>query len=102
MNEVMNSFNAIINDSKPTLVEFYATWCPHCKRMAPIVEGIKELYEGRANVVQIEGETVPELMDKYGITAFPGWVLFKDGQEVWHDMGEKPASELEDMINRFI
>lgn len=98
----MNRFNAIIQDSKPTLVEFYATWCPHCKRMAPIVEGLKQIYEGKANIIQLDGETVPELMQRYDIDAFPGWVLFKDGQEAWHDMGEKSADELEDMINRFL
>lgn len=98
----MSRFDAIIQDSKPTLVEFYATWCPHCKRMAPIVEGLKEIYESKANIIQLDGETVPELMQRYEIDAFPGWVLFKDGQEVWHDMGEKSADELEDMINRFL
>ncbi len=98
----MKDFNKIIQGTAPTLVEFYATWCPHCKKMAPIVEGLKEIYDGRANIIQFDGETVPELMDKYRINAYPGWVLFKEGQEVWHDMGEKSPEELEDMINRFI
>lgn len=98
----MDNFNKVINSDNPTLVEFYATWCPHCHRMAPIVEDLKILYDGRANIIQIEGEQYPELMKECGIDAFPGWALFKDGQEVWHDMGEKPASELQDMIDRFI
>lgn len=98
----MKDFNTIVNQSQPTLVEFYATWCPHCHRMAPIVDDLKALYAGRANIIQIEGEKEPELMRRCHLDSFPGWALFKDGQEVWHDMGEKPASELEDMIERFL
>lgn len=95
-------YTEAINSAPVVLVEFYATWCPHCKKMAPIVEGLKEIYSGQANIIQLDGETVPELMNEFNITAYPGWVLFKEGQEVWHDMGEKSAEELEDMIERFL
>lgn len=98
----MKNFDKTIQGSAPTLVEFYATWCPHCKKMIPVVEELKEKIKGKANIIQLDGETVPELLDKYRIDAYPGWVLFKDGQEVWHDMGEKSLEELEDMINRFL
>ena len=28
------------------MAEFYATWCPHCQRMKPVVEEFKKLMEG--------------------------------------------------------
>ncbi len=98
----MTDIKKIINGSHPTLLEFYATWCPHCQKMMPIVEDLKELYEGRANIIQIEGEAHEDLMDEYKVKSFPTWILYKDGQEVWRDSGEKPALELEDMIDRFV
>ena len=33
----------MINSNPVVLVEFYASWCPHCKRMMPVVEQVKEL-----------------------------------------------------------
>ena len=36
------------------MAEFYATWCPHCKRMQPVVEEFKKLMEGTLEVVQID------------------------------------------------
>ena len=27
------------------MAEFYATWCPHCQRMKPVVEEFKKLME---------------------------------------------------------
>lgn len=41
-------------------------------------------------------------MNEFNVKSFPTWILYKDGQEVWRDSGEKPALELEDMIDRFV
>ena len=34
-------YNSIINSNNVVLVEFFATWCPHCKRMIPVMEEVK-------------------------------------------------------------
>lgn len=94
--------NDILNSSQPVLFEFYATWCAHCQKMMPVVEDLKELYDDRAHIIQIEGEAHENLMEEFKVKSFPTWILYKDGQEVWRDSGEKPASELEDMIDRFV
>ena len=90
-----------LNGAKPVLVEFYADWCPHCKAMMPIVAELKKETADKAVVVQIEGDENADIMNKYHVRSDPTWILFKDGQEAWRDSGEKPLSELKDMINRF-
>ena len=47
-------FNDLIRSSKVVLVEFFATWCPHCQRMMPIVAQIKELLDYQAEVHQFD------------------------------------------------
>nr|WP_289874343.1 protein disulfide isomerase family protein [uncultured Duncaniella sp.] len=53
----MNFDKAIIN-SRVVLVEFYASWCPHCQRMMPVVAQVKELLDGRAPVYQYDNSSV--------------------------------------------
>lgn len=91
-----------MQDSAPTLVEFYADWCPHCQAMMPIVAELRAKMGDRAHVIQIEGEEHEDLMREFHVDSYPTWIVFKDGQEAWRDGGEKPLSELEDMVRRFI
>ena len=92
----------VLQESKPTLMEFYADWCPHCQKMMPIVEELRVIEGDKINIMQIEGDQNPDLMEKYHVRSYPTWIIMKDGQEVWRDGGEKPLSELRDMVERFI
>ena len=47
-------YSDIISAEPVVLVEFFATWCPHCQRMMPVVEQIKTLLEGRVPVYQFD------------------------------------------------
>ncbi|MCI8998469.1 MAG: thioredoxin family protein [Muribaculaceae bacterium] len=97
----MEKLQAALQGSRPVLMEFYATWCPHCQRMMPVMAELKDEMDGVAEIFQIEGDDNPELMDKFNVKGYPTFILYKDGQEVWRDSGEKPYSELKDMIDRF-
>lgn len=91
-----------LQESRPTMLEFFASWCPHCQRMMPIVEELRQRIGSKANIIQIDVDKNPELTEEYGVKSYPWWFIYKDGQKVWEDGGEKPLSELEDMINRFV
>ncbi len=98
----MTNLQEMLNGSRPTLVEFYATWCPHCQRMMPIVAQLQHEVGERANIIQFDGDQNESLVDQYKVRSYPTWILFKDGQEVGRNSGENPLSELKDMIDRFI
>ena len=34
-------YKELISANKVVLVEFFATWCPHCRKMMPVVEQVK-------------------------------------------------------------
>ena len=56
----MSQFTDIINEKKPTLVDFYATWCGPCKMQGPIIEEVKAAVGDEANVLKIDVDRNPE------------------------------------------
>ena len=82
------TYSEAINSSKAVLVEFYATWCPHCQKMMPVVEQIKELLNGRANVYQLDIDKNSKLADEEGVTSVPTFIIYQDGKSVLRHTGE--------------
>ena len=95
------NYNEAINSNKVVLVEFFATWCPHCQRMMPVVEAVKEKLGKRATVVQIDIDKYPELSQEQGVEGTPTFIIYKDGEEVWRQAGEMPGEDLYDAVLSF-
>ena len=70
------------------MVEFYATWCPHCKRMAPIVDQVSELISSKACIAQLDIDSNSEAADQAGAQSIPTFIIYADGIEQWHHTGE--------------
>lgn len=83
----MDDFNKLINDSKPTLVDFFATWCGSCKMMAPILEEVKNKVGDTANVIKVDIDKNAELAARYRVQSVPTLIMFKNGEAVWRTVG---------------
>ncbi|MBD5190649.1 MAG: thioredoxin family protein [Bacteroidales bacterium] len=84
----METYNDLIESGKVVLVEFYATWCPHCNRMMPVMEQIRELVGDSAKIYQLDVDENSELTDEQGVTGTPTFILYSNGHEVWRYSGE--------------
>lgn len=81
LNELENTIRA---SKKGALIEFYATWCGHCKSLAPVYEELGALFEDHNDVLigKIDADTHSDVADKYHITGFPTLIWFPpDGSE---------------------
>lgn len=81
---------------KPSLVDFGATGCIPCDKLAPILEAMKTKHEGKANVIFVHVRDEQVLASRYGIQSIPVQVFFdKDGKEIFRHTGFWPQEELE-------
>lgn len=65
---------------KPAIIDFYATWCVPCKRLAPILEELSKDYEGKVDFYRIDAEKERELSGAFNIQFYPTLIFIpKDG-----------------------
>lgn len=92
----------VLHADRPVLVEFWATWCPPCRQLAPILDELAADYAGRVTVAKVDMDASPRTALAYGVMAAPTMMLFRDGEVVHRAVGAMPkrriARDLEDHL----
>ena len=76
------------------LVDFWAPWCPPCRRQGPIVDEVGEKVKAYAKVIKLNVDEEPDVASKYGIKSIPTLIIFKDGEIQKQFQGLTDASTL--------
>jgi thioredoxin 1 len=82
----MNQFEQQIQKGV-TLIDFNASWCAPCKAQEPIIKKLKNLYQNKASIVEIDIDEHRDLATRYMVQSIPTLILFKDGKEVKRFVG---------------
>lgn len=93
----MDEFQEAISNGV-TLVDFWATWCGPCKMMLPILEELKDEFEGSANIIKLDVDENQEVSSNYGVRTLPAFFVFKDGDVVAQFSGPQSKETLADAI----
>lgn len=95
------TYDQAIRNTPVTMVEFYASWCPHCHKMMPVVEQIKELLADSVDIIQLDIDNNQEAANANKVESVPTFIIYKNGDEQWRHSGEIEGNDLLNKIQSY-
>jgi thiol-disulfide isomerase/thioredoxin len=92
-----NSPAATLAVGEVVMLDFTASWCGPCQRMAPVVE---QLQASGMPVRKVDYDTQQALVQQYRVTGVPTFVLLVNGREVDRTVGATNYEHLTAMFTK--
>lgn len=87
---------------KPCIIDFYADWCPPCRKISPLLEEIAKKYEGRLVVYKVDTDKEKLLSQNMGISSLPTIVFCPKTGKPQGSIGAVSMEDLEKQINSIL
>lgn len=94
-----NFDSEVLQSSQPVLVDFWAEWCGPCRMLAPTIDKLADAYTGKAKVGKLDTDANRDVAIKFGISAIPTVLLFKNGQVAQKFVGLRPERDFREAID---
>ena len=92
----------VLMSEKPVLVDFWATWCGPCRKVAPILEEINEQFGDKIEIVKLDTDENVDTAARYGVVSIPTLNVYVKGQVVKSIVGAHPKPKLLRELEEFI
>ena len=94
------SFEAeVLQAGTTVLVDYWAEWCGPCKMIAPILDEVAGLYQGKLTIAKMNVDENREIPAKFGIRGIPTLMLFKNGELAATKVGALSKAQLTAFID---
>lgn len=87
---------------KPAVVDFYATWCGPCQRIAPIMNELAAEYDGKVDIYKVDIDKSPELAKAFGISSIPAILYIPLDGEPTLTVGSRDKSRFKTEIETIL
>lgn len=94
------SLDGLLNKGVPTVLDLYATWCGHCKRLAPVYDELAEMFahaQDKVQIVKIDADTHRKASKKFNVEYFPT-LKFIDADGKQEDIEKRDLDDLVSLV----
>ena len=89
----------VLKSDQPVLVDFWAEWCMPCRMLTPTIEKLAKDYNGKVKVGKLDTDANRDVSMKFGISAIPTVILFKNGQVAQKFVGLRQERDFRDALD---
>lgn len=97
-----NFEETILNADKPVVVDFWAEWCPPCKKLGPVIEKVAEDYKDKVAMYKVNVDENPSLSQMFSIEVIPTVIFFEGNNAKSGFVGFREEEEIKKWIDNNI
>lgn len=88
--------------SLPAIVDFNATWCGPCRKIAPILEELAKEYAGKIVIYAVDVDKCPKIADAFGISSIPAVLFIPTEDEPVMTVGSRDKATFVEQIESIL
>jgi thioredoxin 1 len=92
----------VLRADVPVVVDFWATWCGPCRKIAPALETLAAENAGRLLVAKVNVDENLAFTHRYGVKGLPTLLVFKNGKEIGRLQGNRKPEVLEQELHALV
>ena len=92
----------VYEGSRPCIIDFYANWCPPCKKVEPILKELAKEYKGKIIIYKINTDNERELASIFRISSIPTYFFIPAKGEPQSLRGAMPRESFVKVIDEFL
>ena len=88
--------------NKPAIVDFTATWCGPCRKLAPILEELAKENKGKIEIYKVDVDKCKDLAKTFKIASIPAILFIPVDGEPQMLIGLRSKEDLQKEIDRIL
>lgn len=96
----MKSYKKAIEENIPTMLVFEHAGMNDAVAVHYLVKELKQKFAGKAHIIPVDASYNGQYKVDYKLHEYPTYIVYKQGEELMRESGDKNVAALEDMITR--
>jgi thioredoxin 1 len=88
----------IQQETRPIVLDVYASWCGPCQQMEPIVEELAQELGSKYKFAKLNVDEARDISIQYGVISVPTFIFIKNGQVKGKETGYMSKETLQEKI----
>ena len=98
-NDTQKIVDRIVESEIPVVVDFWASWCPACRMLEPVLDELKKEYNGRAQFIQVDVDKHRPLAQFFEVSGIPMVFIIDDKTVRTALSGARPREDFVEAID---